>query len=470
MRSVQKRLRATTIIPSHLYVERSADRQLAQIIDDMGRPGYVLVARQMGKTNLLINMKRNRERDGDLVIYIDLSNRSDTARALFRSIVDSILEIDPEMFAHEIAEVSKSRQASDLTPGIEYDRHLRSILRSQPDRRFIIVLDEIDSLVSSNYSDIFLAQVRSMYFSRANYSEYERLTYVLSGVAEPSDLIKDKNISPFNIGEKIYLEDFSRTEFSDFVEKAKLNLPRDVEMRVFEWVGGNPRMTWDVCSALEEISLTEQHLTPQDVDGVISRLYLSSFDRAPVDHIRVLAESDSQIRDAIVSIRYGKADALDEKTRSKLYLSGITRTASANDTKIKNRVIDQAISDAWLNQISAGRRSLLEAASDNLASGRYMQAVRLFDEAEKEASGGLSPHYQIEYGISLYRVGEYAAALPRLRIALDAVADTLGPEANYYIGACLLQIGDATEAIGHLEISAASIDGPLGPRIGVFGK
>ena len=53
-----KKLEPNTIIPPELYVERAADRHLKTTIAAMGRPGYVLVARQMGKTNLLINMMR----------------------------------------------------------------------------------------------------------------------------------------------------------------------------------------------------------------------------------------------------------------------------------------------------------------------------------------------------------------------------------------------------------------------------
>jgi hypothetical protein len=53
-----KYLKPSTIIPSDLYVDRAADRQLRQIISDMGRPGYVLVARQMGKTNLLLHAQQ----------------------------------------------------------------------------------------------------------------------------------------------------------------------------------------------------------------------------------------------------------------------------------------------------------------------------------------------------------------------------------------------------------------------------
>ena len=49
-----KVLKPYTIIPTHLYVTRNADKQLRMLVDDMGRPGYVLVSRQMGKTNLLL--------------------------------------------------------------------------------------------------------------------------------------------------------------------------------------------------------------------------------------------------------------------------------------------------------------------------------------------------------------------------------------------------------------------------------
>ena len=46
---MEKRLKKYTSIPPHLYVNRKADEQLNRIVDEMQRPGYVLVARQMGK-------------------------------------------------------------------------------------------------------------------------------------------------------------------------------------------------------------------------------------------------------------------------------------------------------------------------------------------------------------------------------------------------------------------------------------
>jgi hypothetical protein len=115
----------------------------------------------------------------------------------------------------------------------------------------LIILDEIDALTKTNYSDRIFSQIRSIYFTRVNFPELERLTYVLSGVVEPSEIIKDPKISPFNIGQKIFLNDFVYEEFIDFVGKAKLDLKDELFRHIYKWTSGNPRITWDVCSEVE---------------------------------------------------------------------------------------------------------------------------------------------------------------------------------------------------------------------------
>src|SRR6185503_3391486 len=86
-----KMLPSSTIIPPSLYVHRDADRQLRRTLEEMGRPGYILVSRQMGKTNLLLNAKRDLETTDDLFVYVDLSNSFTDARECFRNIVDTAL-------------------------------------------------------------------------------------------------------------------------------------------------------------------------------------------------------------------------------------------------------------------------------------------------------------------------------------------------------------------------------------------
>jgi tetratricopeptide (TPR) repeat protein len=428
----KKNLRSTTIIPKELYVERAADRQLRSIIDDMGRPGYVLVARQMGKTNLLINMKR--ERISDVVLYLDLSViRFESVRTWFRHVIDSLIDAYPDLFKGAIELITEQRSKSDLEPNVEYERHLRLLLRSIK-QRFIIVLDEIDSLVNASYSDTILAQIRSMYFSRVNNPEYERLTYVLSGVAEPADLIKDKNISPFNIGEKIYLEDFCKEEFIVFMEKANINVNSEISNSIYNWTRGNPRMTWDVCSELEDRILNGESVTEELVDLIVEKLYLRDYDRAPIDHIRTLAEFDHQIRDAITSIRYGKAKFIDHKIKSRLYLSGITCSTAGGEVAIKNKIIDEALSDHWLSLVDSAKQTLLMSASQYFIAKQYDLAIRQYELVFSDSSlvETASVGDRLEFGLSYFYAGNMPKAIEKFQQCIVESKDPSTTQSVYF--------------------------------------
>jgi tetratricopeptide (TPR) repeat protein len=451
---MSRRLRPHTIVPAELYVERAADRQLEQVVTDMGRPGYVLVARQMGKTNLLLNMKRKRQANGDVVPYFDLSNKFASIRPLFRHIVDSLLEATSSLQIENIQDkLDEDRLGDKLEPNIEYDRHLRYILRAVPEHRVIIILDEVDSLVGSSYSDTFFAQIRSMYFARINHNEYERLTYVLSGVAEPSDLIKDKNISPFNIGEKIYLDDFTKPETINLLDKSGLKLSPAVIDEVYSWASGNPRMTWDIFSELEASLEIGADLTSAVVEKAVHKLYLTRFDRAPIDHIRTLAASDPQIRSSIATIRWRQAETLDDAAVSRLYLAGVSNAAAGAAVRIKNRIIDAALSDVWMARVASAEKSLLDVANDHFKHSRYSQVVELTEEYMREPNAAeltFIPLYNL--GVSKFYTDSYAQAIQDL-LRAHKLTDSADLRASclYIIGTAFLKLGEINQAIENLE-------------------
>lgn len=452
-------LRPTTIIPENLYVERAADRQLRQIVEDMGRPGYVLVARQMGKTNLLLSMKQKYEACGDIVLYIDLSNRFDSAHACLRNIIDIAIETNIDTLGHLEEKIYKDRSELQIEASTEFSRHIRLILKSNENKKVIIVLDEIDSLINSKYGDVILSQVRSTYFTRVNFPEYNRLTYVLSGVAEPTDLIKDKNISPFNIGEKIYLDDFSLEECQKLSNNAKLNINYDCIERVFYWTSGHPRMTWDILSSLEENSEKDCIVTPIVVDNVVEKLYLREFDRPPVDHMRVLLEGDAQLRNALISIRYGKGSAVDERIRGRLYLSGITNSLTAT-LSIKNQIIDQSLSDAWLSQAMKADTDPLTIATEHFVGRRHrlvIEALRTYElEGEK-----LPPNSRLQLGIALYNIDQFEEAATELRQVVDLLKGDVRTTALYYLGGALFLDGKYADSTFYLEDAALNGTGDL---------
>jgi hypothetical protein len=114
----------------------------------------------------------------------------------------------------------------------------------------IIFIDEIDSVLSLNFAiDDFFALIRACYNQRADHPEYNRLTFTLLGVATPSDLIADKNRTPFNIGRAIPLTGFTLHE----AQPLALGLAQKVEneqavlREILAWTGGQPFLTQKLC-------------------------------------------------------------------------------------------------------------------------------------------------------------------------------------------------------------------------------
>lgn len=414
---MNKILKPYTIVPSNLYIERSADRQVTNILEDMGRPGYVLVSRQMGKTNLLINARRKYSTPDDRFIYVDLSNLFENEIQCFRNIIDTAIETNLDVFSQmEIKIRDYRKENNDLPPHKQHEKELRMLLNSIKGK-LIVILDEIDALTKVEYSDRIFAQIRSIYFARTNYNEFDRLTYLLSGVVEPSELIKDPKISPFNIGEKIFLNDFTRTEFDSFLHKAELSLlDEKIKNRIFYWTNGNPRLTWDLCCIIED----QRNLivSELDIDSFVKMHYLTSFDKPPIDNIREIVKKDSFIQDALIEIEYGKGDVIADNIKQKLYLSGIINYTE-NDIQIKNRIIKNSLSINWIDSIRGADEDLLDKGIQLYNEEAYKKAINTLKNylsqnieiTEKSQEYNIS-HFHL--GLSYYFDNDFDAALTNL--------------------------------------------------------
>lgn len=383
---MSKSLRSLTIIPDGLYVEREADRQLSGIVANMGRPGYVLVARQMGKTNLLLHARRRASESG-VFVYLDLSNTFPDIRSFFRNIVDVAAEGSAAL-SEVMHQIRLARSNLDRLPHKEHEWELRTLL-GELQGKLVICLDEIDSLTKSEYSDQVFSFIRSVYFSgRANFRELERLTYLLSGVAEPADIIKNRDISPFNIGEKILLQDFSFEELQELVARAALSLPDATMASIYQWTNGHPRMSWDICSRLEDIALNGMNLEPNDVDHVVKGLYFTEVNMPPVDQVKRLAEDSSEIRDALISVHYGRGGTVPDSTRTKLYLAGICQASQSKVVIFKNKILEEALSEKFLLSIESDGEdeSSIAAGEQDFHAGQFVKAIGRFNASLQAAT------------------------------------------------------------------------------------
>lgn len=413
-------MQSYTIVPDEYYVERSADKQIVNLINDMGRPGYVLVARQMGKTNLLLHAKSKLEDSKNVFVYLDFSVIPVyDDKAFFELLINKAIENRNDTFAEAKTKIDRLRKERLYDSVNRYTAELIILLEYVD--KIVFILDEIEAVTKSKYSDSIFSQIRSDYFQRVNYKALYRVTYVLSGVFEPKDLIKDPNISPFNIGEKIYLRSFNRKESDLFIEKAGLSFSEEVKERIFYWTNGHPRMLNDICHDLQY----EDDPKIETVDDIVFRCYLEAFDKAPIDGIRRNIEADSILRDSVIQLIM-VPESLDIEVKQRLYLAGIgdyqgTRFA------IKNPIIKEAIPLEWLQGLSQQKKDVLKTASSLIyLDKKYNDAIELL---KKYVSLG------------------------------DADANQLN-EAYYYLGLCYFRKYETEESQRYLEqINTKAEDG-----------
>ena len=439
----KKHLKSCTIVPDDYYIERSADRQIQSIINDMERPGYVLVARQMGKTNLLLHTKKVRQDELNIFVYIDFTSFTfDSERECLEYIIDTALEMNEELFDEERTFIVERRQNYPSNPTKQFTIEIKLLLNKV--ERLVLVFDEIDALTRCSFSDHIFSLIRSHYFQRVNFPIFYKLTYVLSGVIEPKDIIKDPDISPFNIGEKIYLKDFTKEEFRDFATKIEFvgNYSHEILDRIYYWTSGHPRMTWDVCL---EVERTDHVTTIKDIDEIVKNLYLVSFDHVPIDSIRRMVENNPTLIDAVLELSIKKGQSISKDIRNKLYLAGVV-DYSDTDVYFKNPILEKSLPYNWLISLQTSENAYLQKAMECIyVEKNYKEAVAILKTLIDTAPSDIKSRVVFNLGIAHFR--QYQNAESRRCMESIKANDAEYYDAIYWNASNLLAMEQPEKAI-----------------------
>ncbi|MGD1807953.1 GUN4 domain-containing protein [Dapis sp. BLCC M126] len=236
------------------YVKRQADEELFNGLMD-GEFCYVLNSRQMGKSSLRVQTMRRLQGSGVVCAAIDLTaigSQDITSEQWYAGIVYSLASSFDLLDSFDI--LSWWGDRSFLSALQRLNAFIEQVLLKEITENIVIFIDEIDSILSLSFNvDDFFALIRSCYNKRADNSEYQRLSFALLGVATPSDLIKNRNIStPFNIGQAIELEGFKFQEATPLVAgfTGILNDGIGVLREILNWSGGQPFLTQKVCQII----------------------------------------------------------------------------------------------------------------------------------------------------------------------------------------------------------------------------
>src|SRR5207247_6990804 len=106
----------------------------------------------------------------------------------------------------------------------------------------------------------------AVYNARTESADAARVTFCLLGVATPADLIHDTRMSPFNVGRRIQITDFTLDEANPLA--AQLPVGQGTLARVLWWTNGNPYMTQRLCEAVANSPRTS-------VDALVEGLFLT---------------------------------------------------------------------------------------------------------------------------------------------------------------------------------------------------
>jgi hypothetical protein len=241
-------------VPS--YVERAADAELLAALRN-GDFCYLLTPRQMGKSSLMVRTATrlapaDGSGEGVAVVMLDLTavGHGVSAEQFYRG----LLSLAAERFGAELE--SSWRAAADVGPVQRFMAAFRALVHAHPGRRFVVFIDEIDAVRNQSFStDDFFAALRELHNRRAADPALQRLTFCLLGVASPTDLIYDAASTPFNIGKRIELTDFTPTEATALLPGLRAAGAGDADAalaRILHWTGGHPYLTQRLAASVAE--------------------------------------------------------------------------------------------------------------------------------------------------------------------------------------------------------------------------
>lgn len=302
--ALRQPIRASTPVPrepdggavpldSQFYIARPTDAEFAAALQRQDSIVLVKGARQMGKTSLLTRGLQQAR----------LANAR-CLRTDFQKLTSADLHSE-ETFFLALAEMIADQLDLDVLPDASwntkrggahnFERYLRrEVLKTETP--LVWALDEVDKLFHCSFGSDVFALFRSWHNDRAYEPDgpWSRLTLVIAYATEAHLFITDVNQSPFNVGTRLALDDFTLPQTAELNARYQSPLRTDAETRqLWELTGGQPYLTRRAFDALVHQNMTLERLAAH-----------ADQDEGPFgDHLRRLLVMLSQDAETLATVR-----------------------------------------------------------------------------------------------------------------------------------------------------------------------
>lgn len=257
-------------------------------------------ARQMGKTSLLARGLQQARAAGAKCLQTDFQkfNAADleTVETLYLAISERIADqLDLDVIPQDVWNPKRGAN-------VNFERFLRREVLGKIDGPVIWAMDEVDRLFTCSFGSEVFGLFRSWHNERSldPSGPWARLTLAIAYATEAHLFITDMNQSPFNVGTRLTLEDFTLDQLTDLNRRYGGPLRNAGEItRYYRLVSGQPYLTQRGLNAM-----VSQHLDIASLEAQADR------DEGLFgDHLRrflILLVRDPQLCDAMRDVLRGK--------------------------------------------------------------------------------------------------------------------------------------------------------------------